>query len=409
MILGLGQYRVRKTRTDEFVSRLLENEGHSALLMRESEDINTPPPQDFEEMRRLSRTIADYLFRRKSSDGGFHFYFASRTDGDGNILALITDFPYNVDDDDVMDFVDLAKDVAELKKNAGIYNDFYYTRASRSYGFLTVYIDYRREIAESKAFYKIVLQVIVISLFFSVLSIALLSIFVLRPIHKAFEAQKRFISDAGHELKTPIAAIGANLDVLKHDLPNNRWVSYIIEENDRMSNLVKDLMYLAHSDSGRENHIMETVNISDVVAFAVLPLESLIYEKGKSLVLEGQSDIEVVCDEKKIKQLLVILVDNAVKNSEKGDVVTVKTYKEDSNVILKVHNTGWGIEKENLDKIFERFYRVDSSRNRDTGGYGLGLSIASAIVKEHRGKISVESEFGKWAEFTVTLPIGKRI
>ncbi len=414
-ILGIGQYNTRKAKTNAFVSRLLKNDGHMNPTSEDKRNsLLIPPPEyetsptDFEALKRLSKTIAQHLFQANEVGSGFHFFFASRTDDEGNIVELYSDFPYKIDDDEVSRFLSVAENISKLKKSSGLYNNFYYAREKRDYGYLTVYIDYRIEKAETRAFCEIICLVIVISLFFSIISVALLNIFVMKPMKKAFDAQKRFISDAGHELKTPIAAISANLEVLKNEVPNNRWVSYIIEENDRMSNLVKDLMYLAHSDAGREKTIMETVNISDTVAFAILPLECLIYEKGKELVMDVESDLELVCDERKIKQLLVILVDNAVKNSDKGDVITVKAYKEDSNIVLKVHNTGWGIAKENLDKIFERFYRVDSSRNRTTGGYGLGLSIASAIVNEHRGKISVDSEEGKWAEFTVVLPAGAK-
>lgn len=414
-ILRMGQIKVRKTKTDAFVEKLFENEGHASKSLQDKTmhssliaplgEEDTFSSND-DALRRLSKRVSNYLFH--TEDKKFHFYFASRSDEEGNILELFTDFPYDKDAGGVTGFLGVAENIISRKKDSGLYKNFYYAREKRPYGYLTVYLDYRNEIEETKAFYKIVFLVIVISLFFSVISFILLNTFVLKPIKVAFDAQKRFISDAGHELKTPIAAISANLEVLKNEVPNNRWVSYIIEENDRMKNLVKDLMYLAHTDSGREKHIMEKVNVSDTITFAILPLESLIFEKGKKLAMDIESDMFLVCDEGKIKQLLVILVDNAVKNSDKGDIISVKAYKEDSNIVIKVHNTGWGIKKEDLDKIFERFYRVDSSRNRTTGGYGLGLSIASAIVNAHHGKISVDSEEGKWAEFKVMLPLGTK-
>ena len=428
-IEGFALYRRRIEQRSSFVSRLFENEGHASPAVRfrskkKSSLPDTPalyddlfynrlenPPTssfDSESVLRFNENIARFIFPRGSEGDDFHVYFASRTNKSGDILELMTDFPYDESATDVVDFLQTVRTVSRLERDFGVCGNFYYKRQPRYYGFLTVYIDYHRELEEQRGFIALFVFVMLGSLVFSALAVLAIKFFVLNPLKKAFDAQKRFISDAGHELKTPIAAINANLEVLKSEIPENKWVDYIAEENDRMKNLVRDLMYLAHSDSGREKLVMENVNISDAIAFAVLPLESLIFEKGKKLVLDIEEDMMMECDERKIKQLLVILVDNAVKNSDRGDVITVSARKKDGAVVIKVHNTGWGIKSEDLEKIFRRFYRADTSRSRETGGYGLGLSIASAIVSEHRGKISAQSEYGKWAEFSVVLPFSKK-
>ncbi len=424
-IEGIAYWHIRSSQTKAFLNRLFENEGHAVPMMdfhdkkpsflgSEISPHQKPPEipfafsYDSDTVRRFSENITRYIFPSGKEGDDFHLYFATRTAPDGSLLELITDFPYDSSASDMVDLLKTIRTVSSLEKKWGVCGNFFYDRRERSYGYLTVYIDFHRELEEQRCFFARVILVLFVSLFFSFVAILAINIFVLRPLKKAFDAQKRFISDAGHELKTPIAAISANLEVLKGEVPNNKWVDYIAEENDRMNNLVKDLMYLAHSDARREKLVMENVNISDAITFAVLPLESLIFEKGKKLVMNVEPDMYLLCDEKKIKQLLVILVDNAVKNSDKGDVITVSADKKDGAIVIKVHNTGWGIKSEELKKIFRRFYRVDTSRNRQTGGYGLGLSIASAIVSEHHGKISADSEFGKWAEFSIVLPFLKR-
>lgn len=426
---GIVLVRMRKTQRERFVNRLFENEGRAVPVIPEpekekilfeapfakkrdgaSESGESPNKNHFESKSVLSinGNITHYVFSRGDTNDDFHLYFATRTAPDGAILELITDIPYSENDSDMTYFLKLINEVNESNRNSGLCDNFFYERRKKNYGYLTVYVDYHREIREQRFFLAIASLILAVSLLFSTIAVFAINIFVLTPIKKAFDAQKRFISDAGHELKTPIAAINANLEVLKDEIPDNKWISYIAEENDRMKNLVMDLMYLAHTDAGREKFVMESVNISDAITFAALPLESLIFEKGKKLVLNIESDIEMTCDERKIKQLVVILLDNAVKNSDSGDVITVTAKKHDNSIVIKVHNTGWGIKQEDLEKIFQRFYRVDTSRNRETGGYGLGLSIASAIVREHHGKITATSEFGKWAEFSVILPFSKK-
>lgn len=234
-----------------------------------------------------------------------------------------------------------------------------------------------------------------------------LSGFVIRPTRVAFEKQKAFIADAGHELKTPIAVIGANLDVLAPDMPGNRWLSYIREENERMSHLVKNLLYLAKDDAGRNKINFAEFDFTDAVRNSVLPFESTVFEEKKRLELGIREGLRFVGDEQQIKQVVVILVDNAVKNSEEGSTVRISAVAEKDKIILRVFNTGHGIKSEDLDKIFRRFYRSDSSRARKTGGYGLGLAIARTIAAVHKGTLTVDSKFGEWAEFTLTLPMKK--
>ncbi|MBQ2481928.1 MAG: GHKL domain-containing protein, partial [Treponema sp.] len=225
------------------------------------------------------------------------------------------------------------------------------------------------------------------------------------PVEEAFLRQRNFIADASHELKTPIAVIGANIDVVEQELPGNKWLGYIKTENSRMAELVKNLLYLAKNDADRNNLCMMKFDFANAVEGAALPFESVAMEQGKSMDISvPEEPLWVMGDESHIKQVAVILIDNAIKNSDAGAVIKISVRAEGKKGFLTVYNTGRGIAEKDIPQIFNRFYRADSSRARSTGGYGLGLTIAKSIADSHRGKITVKSEEGKYAEFTFMMP-----
>lgn len=228
-----------------------------------------------------------------------------------------------------------------------------------------------------------------------------LSSMMIRPIQEAFDRQNRFIADAGHELKTPIAVIQANADVLESEQGSNKWLSYIKTETHRMDGLVKDLMFLTTMKGmGKDN---SSVDFSGVVNGSALPFEALAFEKGMSLDINVQENIFVQGSSFQLEKLVSILLSNAIKYGEQNGSISIVLCEKHKNAILKVKNTGVGIQPSDKDKIFERFYRVDKARGRADGSYGLGLAMAKNIAEIHHGKISVESEYGKWIEFTFEM------
>lgn len=234
--------------------------------------------------------------------------------------------------------------------------------------------------------------------------VLLLSKWAVRPVKTAFERQRQFISNAGHELKTPITIIAANSDVLHSEIGDNKWLSYIQNQNERMAALVNDLLTLARTDEGSQKPQLERFDFSGACVDCALEFESIAYEGGKTFLTDIQPDILINGNEPMMKQLLYILIDNALKHSDQNGEVRVTLKRMGSKAVLEVYNTGEGVPPEERDKIFERFYRSDSSRSRETGGYGLGLAIGKSIVELHKGKISVQSEQGKWTRFIIILP-----
>ena len=273
------------------------------------------------------------------------------------------------------------------------------------YGAIIVFTSAAAEMEQNKTLIitTVIIGAATVFLFF-MLSIAL-SFWLIKPVKETFDKQKRFISDASHELKTPLAVISANTDVLEAELGENKWLGYIRSESMRMSELVNELLYLARlDDKSGQKMVMSKFNLTDVVLQTSLPFESRMFEEGKTLEVDAQENINCDGDESAIKHVLTILIDNAIKYSGEKDVIKVGLKLHSGKKIITVYNTGIGIKKEKLDKVFERFYREDEARSSSSGGYGLGLAIAAEVVRKHHGNIKCESEYGKWVCFTVTLP-----
>ncbi len=224
-----------------------------------------------------------------------------------------------------------------------------------------------------------------------------------RPVEKSFNQQKQFIADASHELKTPLAVIMASADALESNSTEKKWLENIKSESDRMNKLIADLLELAKSDFVNDKSQFSVGNLSKTVEKSILTFEGVMFENGVLLSDEIEENIELNMSEAKIQQLISILLDNAVKHSETGGTVEVKL-KKDKDIVLTVTNQGEGIPEGEEEKIFERFYRADESRNRNENRYGLGLAIAKNICKSHNAKISAKSGDGK-TTFTVVFKV----
>ncbi|MBR1830373.1 MAG: hypothetical protein IJ781_12900, partial [Atopobiaceae bacterium] len=237
----------------------------------------------------------------------------------------------------------------------------------------------------------------------------LLSSWALKPVEKAWEDQRRFIADASHELKTPLAVIIANTDILKADGSIGpeamRWVTSTADEAAQMRSLVNDLLELARTDEGSSSGIMrrEDVDLSDVVDSAALEFDAIAFERMCLIETNVEPDVHVQGDPEWLERLAKILIDNACKYAAEGSTITVTLTRAQGNTCFTVNNVGNVIDPEDLAHLFDRFYRSDKARNRETGGFGLGLAIAKGIAETHGGKISATSTEESGTTFTVTL------
>ena len=235
------------------------------------------------------------------------------------------------------------------------------------------------------------------------------------PMKEAYDKQKQFAADASHELRTPLAVVMASADLLLADPTiQNPFLKEILsdlkDEVKKMSKLVGDLLMVARSDNNALKIKMQKIDLGKLLEQNIRMMTPLAEKKEISLIGENFKKLIMIGDEQKIKQLILILVDNAIKYTLSGGKVIVRLENSESNrAIFSVQDSGIGIAPEDKEKIFERFYRVDKARSREMGGNGLGLAIAMEILKIHDGKIFVDSELGVGTKFTVELKIKKEL
>ena len=226
---------------------------------------------------------------------------------------------------------------------------------------------------------------------------------IIRPREENDKQQRQLIYDASHELKTPVAVIDANAELLAREVGKNEWLSNIRYENDRMGELVKQLLDLSRAESAELP--AETVDLSRLVMGEELAFESLAFDQGKRILSEVGEDIHVTGSETQLAQLVSVLLDNAVRHST-GEEIELSLKKQGHSAVLAVTNDGEAIPEEKAAHLFDRFYRVDEARGDEGRHYGLGLSIAKAVAEKHGGSIGVACADGK-VTFTVMIPVKK--
>ncbi len=219
----------------------------------------------------------------------------------------------------------------------------------------------------------------------------LLTKWISKPVEDSFENQKRFIADASHELKTPIAVIMSNVEAYESD-SDLKWINNIKNETEKSNKLITELLDLAKLEEGNNKELYKDIDLSKTLEKSILRFESLAFEKNVKFKYDIKKGVNFKCNETQINQLFSILIDNAIEHSYSKSIISINLDKNKEGIILNISNKGDNIKEEDLDKIFERFYRVDKSRNRNSNHYGLGLSIAKSIVNNHNGEIKVESK-----------------
>lgn len=295
---------------------------------------------------------------------------------------------------------ELALDIAADGGDYGTSGSLAYYRADKGGYTLVTFMDNTviNENAATLLRYTLIFGAAAIVVFF------FLSVYIakriVRPLEDSFEKQKRFISDAGHELKTPVSVVSANAELLSREIGENQWLANIRYENERMGELVTQLLELARTESAAMQ--AERVDLSRLAAGETLPFESVAFEKGLTLESDLAPDIFVEGDGGKLKQLVSILLDNAVSHAE-GGTVKITLAKERSHAVLSVTNEGAALSSTQREHLFDRFYRIDEARSADSNHYGLGLAIAKAICEAHRGHIEVGCRDGL-VEFKAKIP-----
>lgn len=326
-------------------------------------------------------------------------FFVIMADNNGNYLACM-----NNDDLTAENAQEYINNILNRKNITGMIDSYQFYNVQKNNGTLIALTDKTNETKVMKQFIRTTIIIGAITLV--VLSFVgyFLSKKSIEPIKSAFEKQKQFISDASHELKTPLTVISANADVLSDEIGDNKWLNYIKSQTERMNLLVNDLLNLTRLENNTSDFICSEFNLSQAVTNTALPFECRAFETNKKFIVNVEDGLTVTGSEKHIKQMTAIFIDNALKYSNDGGIVRVTLKKQGDKKILSVYNTGTGVKDSEKSKIFERFYRTDDSRTRQaTGGYGLGLAIAKSIIDKHKFKVNVENDEGKSISFIVTM------
>ncbi len=326
-------------------------------------------------------------------------FFVLMADKNGNYLAVL-----NNDDIDGETAQSYINEILNKKENTGMLDSYQFYNTEKNNGTLIAFTDKSDETKVLRQFIRTTVIIGAITLVLLSFAGYFLSKKSIEPIKSAFEKQKQFISDASHELKTPLTVISANADVLYGEIGENKWLNYIKSQTERMNLLVNDLLNLTRLENNTSNFICTDFNLSQAVTNTALPFECRAFETNKKFIVDIEDGITVNGSEQHIKQMAAIFIDNALKYSNDGGMVRVKLKKQGEKRIFSVYNTGSGVKEEEKDKIFERFYRSDDSRTRQTtGGYGLGLAIAKSIIDKHKFKINVENDEGKSICFVIIM------
>ena len=326
------------------------------------------------------------------------FYSAAIAE-DGSVLEIKNESPTVYTD---AELEALARRLIDDDRVSGTAANLAFYKAGKSGYTLVVFMDNTvvNERAMTLLRYTLIFGGVALVLFF------FLSMFLAKkivdPLEESYQKQKQFISDAGHELKTPISIVSANAELLAHETGDNQWLANIQYENERMGVLVGQLLDLARTESVTPP--MERLDLSHLVDGEVLPFESVAFEKGLTLRYDVATSVTVEGNGAQLKQLVSILLDNAIRHSDEQGEVGLALTKERGTAVLSVKNTGEYIPEKEREQIFERFYRVDTVRNSADKHYGLGLAIAKAIVVSHKGHIEVTCYDG-FVEFRVHIPM----
>ena len=320
---------------------------------------------------------------------------------DGEVLEIINNETSLHTNEEL---VDLCEYIIAKDKVKGIKDNMVFYKVNKDGYVLFTFMDntFLKKTAFTIYRYTLIFGGVALILFFFIALV--LSNKIIKPLEENYKKQKQFISDAGHELKTPVSIINANIELLSKEVKDSKWLENIQYENERMRMLVNQLLELARTENIKIKK--EKLDLCKLCYGEILPFESVVYEHQMKLQLEIDDNIYVEANETQLKQLVGILVDNAINHSNKDGNIFISLKKDKNETYLSIINEGEEIPKEHLENIFERFYRIDSVRNEQSKHYGLGLSIAKAIVTANDGTIDVKC-YNNLVEFKVTFPILK--
>lgn len=391
MIFNYQDYHQAKMMVEQNLTRMNNDRNHNSMPIKipDNDTNNNPPEEDSPPVDAIRRFMDATIY-------------TVLLDENNDIIELISHTEEGTVEENIQE---VALEIIEDNETDTIYiGNLYTTRYSYQYqpnNHITI-ID-NREINHRlmNSLQLSILLFILLEIIILIIS-QTLSAWMIKPVKTSFNKQKQFIADASHELKTPLAIIMASAESIQVKEKNQKWLDNIKSESERMNKLIRNLLDLAKIENENTDKSDEIINLSKLVEMSILTFESLAYEKDIELTYDLEKELSFKGNSEEIKELMSILLDNAIKHSKKKGQIKVTLKTDKNHLILKVMNKGEPIPSGEEEKIFERFYRVDKARNRKENRYGLGLAIAKGIVNNHHGKITASSK-EEYTTFTVVL------
>ena len=329
------------------------------------------------------------------------FSVVVRSGGEATLADMSRETGYTA-----QELTDIAARALATGRQSGFQDDYLYLMNAQDDGLTTaVFLNCETKLEAARRLALISAAACVAGILLAWLLVALFSSRAIRPMIENAEQQKRFITDAGHELKTPLTVISANMDVLALETGENEWIDSTRKQVGNLRGLVGELVYLSRMDEEDAKLQFDALDLTGIVRETAEPFQAIADFGGKALTPELREGVRLRGDAAAMKRLVSVLCDNAVKYAPEGDTIALNLRAEGRRAVLTVENgLAAPMDAEALKHLFDRFYRADASRSKESGGYGIGLSVARAIVEKHGGDISVKQVGGR-LRFTASLPL----
>lgn len=328
-------------------------------------------------------------------------FFTVQVSPEGNVTEISRDHISSIDDETAAAYADA---ILQKRKEKGYYRDYRYLARRDEAGTTILFLNASVHLQFMASLLLVSSAIGLASLFLVFCLVVFFSRYAIRPYARNMERQKRFITDAGHELKTPITSIATSADIAAMEYEGDEWIANIRKQTERLARLVGDLVALSRLDEEMPFPEKSRFSLSDAAWEAAEPFAVLAKANGKQYSQTIEESIDFHGDRGSIQKIISILLDNAVKYSDEGGQIQLDVYRRHGKARIEVFNTCNLADTSDLNRLFDRFYRMDESRSVHSGGTGIGLSMALAIAETHGGKITVKSPTGKTICFKVILP-----
>lgn len=413
---NLLSYQELVRKADMVLDTLAENDGRPNRMLPSEKTQPREPVREKQEQGRATDTMHDPLWEGRKLSPEIMYesrFFVVTISEDGQVTSINTDSIAMVDADDAEDYAEL---VSDLKHDRGFIGDFRYLKIepedeTGENDTRVIFLDCGRNLYTFRNSLLINCVISFIGLLVIFVIIVIFSKKIVKPVSESYEKQKQFISVAGHEIKTPVTIIDADVEILTMEIgSDNEWLRDIGMQTKRLAALTNDLLTLSRMDENRQQYTMIDFPISDVVEETVMSFQTLAHSRKRAIRADIAPMLSYYGDENSIRQITGILLDNAIKYTKENEDgscedILLRLEKRNHQIILSVRNSSEMVSEEQLRHFFDRFYRLERSRDSEVGGYGLGLSIAKAMVEAHRGKICASTPEHDAVQITVTLPI----